>query len=83
MIEQVFRYNFVPTTRGVYYLPARESDAGVPVRFLDFKTGAVTDVVMLDKPADLGLTVSPDGRHLLFTKMDYVGTDLMLVENFR
>ena len=24
--------------------------------------------------------LSPDGRHLLFTKVDYVGTDLMLVE---
>ncbi len=53
------------------------------VRFLDFKSGRQKDIVALDKPADLGVAVSPDGKFLLFTKLDYSGTDLMLVENFR
>ena len=31
---------------------------------------------------DLGLALSPDGKHLLFTKIDYLGADLMLIEQF-
>jgi hypothetical protein len=36
-----------------------------------------------DKKLDLGLTVSPDGRYLLFSQIDYLGSNLMLLENFR
>ena len=32
---------------------------------------------------DLGLALSPDGRYLLYTQVDYMGQDLMLVENFK
>jgi hypothetical protein len=35
------------------------------------------------KAPDLGLEVSPDGRFLLFVQLDYSGSDLKLVENFR
>jgi hypothetical protein len=51
--------------------------------FRDFATGKVTPILHLAKPTDLGLEVSPDGRYLLFVQLDYSGSDLKLVENFR
>jgi len=53
------------------------------VRHLDLATKRVTDLLTMDASADLGMAVSPDGKYLLFTKIDYLGADLMLVENFR
>jgi len=38
--------------------------------------------VKVPKPLDLGLTVSPDGRTLLYSQVDYTGSNLMLVEDF-
>jgi len=53
------------------------------VRHLDLTTRKIRDVIALDAPPDLGLALSPDGRYLLFTKVDYIGADLMLVEKFK
>ena len=35
------------------------------------------------KTPDLRLAVPPDGRYLLWSQIDAVGSDLMLLENFR
>jgi eukaryotic-like serine/threonine-protein kinase len=83
LVDAVFRYNFAPTAEGVYYGTPPKPDSTSSVRFLEFKSGRQRDIVALDKLADLGVAVSPDGKFLLFTKLDYSGTDLMLVENFR
>jgi Tol biopolymer transport system component len=81
--DNVFRYNFFVTREGVYYIPAASAGGVSSVRFLNFATGATAEIVKIEKPVDLGLAVSPDGRYLLFTQVDYQGQDLMLVENFR
>jgi eukaryotic-like serine/threonine-protein kinase len=88
--EGLFRYSYAVTATAVYYVSlASPAARGTPgraleiVRHLDLATGRTRDLLTLDKPADLGLAVSPDERFLLFTKLDHFGTDLMLVENFR
>jgi Tol biopolymer transport system component len=83
VLERVFRYNFVPTGKGIYYVAAVSGDRTSAVNFLDFRTGETRQIVPLDRIPDLGLALSPDGRSLLFTTIDYLGTDLMLVEGFR
>ena len=79
----VFRYNYAVTKEGLYFVPAASAGGVSSVQFLNFATGATTEIVKIEKPVDLGLAVSPDGRYLLFTQEDYMGQDLMLVENFR
>jgi Tol biopolymer transport system component len=82
LAETVFRYNYFPVEQGVYYATGAAPDHSSMVRYLDFTTPKVTDIIKVEQ-IDLGLAVSPDRKYLLFTRLDYAGQDLMLVENFR
>jgi Tol biopolymer transport system component/DNA-binding winged helix-turn-helix (wHTH) protein len=69
---------------GVYYVPC---DTGVdpPVHVLDPKTGRDRRFGTLNNLAHrpLGLSVSPDGRTIVYPRLTYRNSDLMLIENFR
>ena len=73
--------------QGIYFLTAEKM--GRPaIEFFSFTTGRVIEVAALAKPFRLatnpeGLSVSPDGRRILYTQEDQRDMDLMLVENFR
>jgi eukaryotic-like serine/threonine-protein kinase len=78
--------NFAVVNKGIYFLPPGRSDTpGVPVQFFSFATGQIKTVSRstIEKNLWGGLSVSPDGRWVLFTYIDQQGSDLMLVENFR
>ena len=60
-----------------------KTDGITSVKYLDFATKKVTVIAPLTGRVDLGLSLSPDGKYLLFTQIDYQGADLMLVEKFR
>ncbi len=53
------------------------------LRYFDFTTKQIRELFKLDKDFDDGLSVSPDGRYLLYAQVDEENTDIMLVENFR
>jgi Tol biopolymer transport system component len=72
---------------GIYFLTAEQRDRPA-IEFFSFAKGAVTEVAALGKPFKPwtnpeGLSVSPDGRWILYTQEDRADMDLMLVENFR
>jgi hypothetical protein len=54
------------------------------VEFFSFTTQRLTQVARLAGVNEFfsGLTVSPDGRWLLYTQRDPLSADIMLVENF-
>ena len=67
---------------GIYFIPGppfRKSS----IQFLSFVTGEVKTVAPMSAPSFFDLSFSPDGRSLLFSQIDEVISDLMLVENFR
>ena len=70
------------TQDGIYYYNARTR----AIEFFSFATRKVTKVATPEREPNLynpGLSVSPDGRWILYTQIDTVSSDIMLVENFR
>ena len=61
-----------------------ENDLSYSIHFLDSSTGTESVVATLPHGVRpfVGLTISPDGRTLLYDRWDQLGSDLMLVENF-
>jgi Tol biopolymer transport system component len=73
--------------QGIYFLTA-EKLARPVIEFFSFGTGRVTEVAALAKAFrpwtnPEGLSVSADGRWILYTQEDRADMDIMLVENFR
>ena len=59
------------------------SDGPVPFFVRDPVTGKGRLLGTLDEAECSGLSVSPDGKTILFTKAVSKGADLMMIENFR
>ena len=76
------------SSSGLYYIAGDGTDlpARVAIFFYNFASRETTRVAQLAKQplrGSRGLSLSPDGRALLFTQLDAEGSDLMLLENFR
>src|SRR5262245_5236288 len=73
------------TEKGIYFTTAETPDHPL-IEFFNFATGKVTTITTLEKRIDgnvSGLSVSPDGRALIWSQQDQTGSDIMLMENFR
>ena len=74
---------FSLVNEGIYFISEPGADGKSSIQFVSFPTGKVKTVAPMTSRASEGLSVSPDGRFLLFSQVDAEGSDLMLVENFR
>jgi len=81
VIELVGPRQFAVGAEGIYSI--RMTEQGWRLQFFDFASRSLRDLAPVNQLTGLGLTVSPDGRFLLYTQLDQAGSDLMLVENFR
>jgi len=83
VLDLVFRDSCAVTETGVYFIPRRDLDCrSFHLQFLDFATGQIKAIVDIEDIGE-GVSVSPDGRSLLFTERSQTNSDIMLVENFR
>jgi hypothetical protein len=67
--------------KGIYYIDQPAGEARL--QFYDFATRRSTTVARPLGDVRYGLTASPDGRTILYSRVDSSVDDLMLVENFR
>ena len=81
VLERVIQRAFAVVEKGIYYIEQQSGESRL--QFYDFATGRSATVAGNLGYAGGGLTASPDGRTILFSKMIPPVDDLMLVENFR
>jgi Tol biopolymer transport system component len=74
---------FVVRDDGIYFIPRPDTNGQSGVYFFDFVAGASRLVTSIGAYPNMGLAVSPDRRHILYTQNDHGGRDLMLVNGFR
>lgn len=73
------------TKEGIYFAVSESAPRSV-LKFFSFSSGKVSTITTIDYPmlrGTSGLTVSSDGRWLLFPLIAQYGSDIMLMENFR
>ena len=71
---------------GIYFVPPGHLDGRFSIQFYDFAARDVVPITRLEKrpiSPTWGLSVSPNGRSILYAQSDEVNQDLMLVENLR
>jgi len=67
------------TSGGIYFVPADEPTS---LHYFDLKTKRVRQVFEVDKVFGRGLSVSSDGRWILYSQMDEENSDIMLYKHF-
>jgi Tol biopolymer transport system component len=67
------------TPGGIYFVP---NEAPRTMRYFDLATRKISDVFTLDKDFDDGISVSPDGRYILYSQVDEVNADIMVMDKY-
>jgi Tol biopolymer transport system component/DNA-binding winged helix-turn-helix (wHTH) protein len=65
---------------GIYFVPA---EAPRSVRYLDFTSRQIRPIFEVEKDFARYLSLSPDGRFLLYSQIGDASGDIMLVDHFR
>ena len=81
ILDGVVSLGFTVLEKGIYYLDRVSNETRL--QYYDFGSRKSAIVARNLGDAFLGLTSTPDGRTILYTRIDSSVDDLMLVENFR
>jgi Tol biopolymer transport system component len=82
VLEGVNRRAFAVRQDGIYFFGPGPSGRTL-LRFLSLASPRPITLGTIEKPVNMYLDVSPDGRRLLYSQIDHQVENLMLVENFR
>jgi len=70
---------------GIYFV-TQQAQAGRAIEFYSFATKQTTKLLAFEKvswPFTFGLSASPDGKWIIWSQVDQIDNDIMLVEGFQ
>jgi Tol biopolymer transport system component/DNA-binding winged helix-turn-helix (wHTH) protein len=67
------------TASGIYFVP---QEAPRTMRYFEFATQRVKDLFTLDKDFDDGISISTDGHYILYSQVDEVNADIMVMDKW-
>lgn len=83
VVADVAPFHFAVAGDGIFFSRTSTVQNGSSIGFFSVADRSATMWPPFDRSATQGISVSPDGRWLLYGKVDHAGADLMLVEGFR
>jgi Tol biopolymer transport system component len=84
VLEELSAYqNVAFVAGGIYFVPTQKASGDSFIQFVSFATNNISTIATLEKASVQGITVSPDGKWILYSLQQQSGSELMLVENFR
>ena len=73
-------YQWTLVHDGIYFTPQNSPRS---ICFFDFMTRKTREIFKADKDLAQGMSISPDGRYMIYSQIDESNADIMLVNNFR
>jgi serine/threonine protein kinase/Tol biopolymer transport system component len=83
VLPSVTFLNFAIAKEGIYFIPRADGARRYSIHFFSFSALKSWPVLRLTGEVSNGLSVSPDGRMLLYAQREEPTSDLMLVQSFR
>ena len=83
VLPSVTFLNFAVANEGIYFIPRADAEGRYAIQFFSLAALRSWPVLPLSGTVSNGLSISPDGRTLLYAQTDEQKSELMLVENFR
>jgi hypothetical protein len=83
VLESVNGNAFGVVKEGIYFIPKQDAAGSDSIQFFNFATKRISPISTIESAMFANLSASPDGRWILYSQTDQLGSDLMLVENFR
>jgi len=65
--------------RGIYFVP---DEAPISVQFFDFASKQIRPIFEVDRGFGTGLSISSDGRWIIYSQDRSITGDIMLVDHF-
>jgi hypothetical protein len=78
-----YGHAYAPGRKGIYFIRQPSDGRRRGLAFFSFASHRTTTLAEIPRPVGIGFAISPDERLVLYSQIDHVASDLMLVENFR
>ncbi|MGE0883577.1 MAG: protein kinase [Blastocatellales bacterium] len=82
VLEKSGQSMWAVSKQGIYYIDTQAKPRPT-IEYFSFATSQTRRIAMLNSSVFTGISVSPDGRSLLWAQLDRSESNIMLIENFR